>query len=344
MATQPVWHIDVLPGLEDAARAEIEALAGGTRGASVRPHGEGALRAWGVPQTALERARRVVAVYLVVHVDVPRPRGLLGHEHLTRLVGEARRATAGRDFHGVRVVAAGADSPVMTRLGQALAGELGLGHDPDDGDLVLRVVRDRARTGWEALVRTTPRPLATRPWRVGRFPGSLNATIAAHMVGMARAWPGGRAVNLLCGAGTLAIEHLLAHPAAAAVGVDVDGSRALPVAQRNAAAAGVAGRLSLVRADAARLPVAGSAGAPVLYADLPYGDKVRWSAPPDELYAGLLAEAARIAGPRASFVVVTEDIARFERAVAASASWQVGERLRVFQAGHRPQIWRLVGP
>jgi tRNA (guanine6-N2)-methyltransferase len=344
MATQPVWHIDVLPGLEEAARAEIAALAGPAAGASVRPHGEGALRARGIRQAALERARRVVAVYRVVHVDVPRPRGLLGHEHLTRLAGEARRATAGRDFHGVRIVAAGADSLVMIRLGRALAVELGLEHDQDDGDLVVRVVRDRARTGWEALVRTTPRPLATRPWRVGRFPGSLNATVAAHMVGMARARPGARAVNLLCGAGTLAIEHLLADPAATALGVDVDGSRALPVAAQNATAAQVAARLSLVRADAVALPLTGAARAPVLYADMPYGDKVRWSAPPDELYAGLLAEAARIAGPRASFVVVTEDIARFERAVGTSASWQAAERLRVFHGGHRPQIWRLVGP
>jgi tRNA (guanine6-N2)-methyltransferase len=343
MATQVVWHIDVLPGLEDGARTELEASAGSARGASVRPYGGGALRAQGIPQAALERARRVVAVYLVVHVDVPRPRGLLGHEHLTRLVAEVRRATAGRDFHGVRIVAAGAESPVMTRLGQALAGELGLDHDPGDGDLVVRVVRDRARTGWEALVRTTPRPLATRPWRVGRFPGGLNATIAAHMVGMAGARPGDRAVNLLCGAGTLAIEHLLADPAATAAGVDLDGRRALPVAAQNAAAAGVAARLSLVRADAVRLPLAGVARASVLYADLPYGDKVRWSAPPGELYAGLLAEAARVAGPRASLVVVTEDIARFERAVAVSTSWRVGERLRVFQGGHRPQIWRLVG-
>jgi 23S rRNA G2445 N2-methylase RlmL len=164
------------------------------------------------------------------------------------------------------------------------------------------------------------------------------------MVGMARARPGARAVNLLCGAGTLAIEHLLADPAATAVGVDLDGARALPVAARNATAARVAGRLALARADAVALPLSGAARAPVLYADLPYGDKVRWSAPPDELYARLLAEAARIAGPRASFVVVTEDIARFERAVTASASWEVGERLRVFQGGHRPQIWRLVGP
>jgi 16S rRNA G966 N2-methylase RsmD len=340
MARQPEWHVEVLPGLEEAAGDEIAALAGAAPPA-VLPQGEGVLRASGVPQVALESARRVVAVYLVVHVDVPRPRGLLGHQHLTRIAREARAVTAGRRFGGLRIVAAGAGSPVMTRLGEALAAELGLPHDPEGGDLVVRVVRDPARTGWEAQVRTTPRPLGTRPWRVGRFPGSLNATIAAHMVGLARPRPGGRALNLLCGAGTLAIEHLLVDPAGSAVGVDLDGRRALPAAVANAAAAGVARRLSLVRADATRLPLP-AGWAPVLYADLPYGDKVRATTPPEALYAGLLAEAARVARPRARLVAVTEDIARFERAVRDSGSWQVAERLRVFQSGHRPQITRLV--
>jgi hypothetical protein len=49
-----------------------------------------------------------------------------------------------------------------------------------------------------------------------------------------------------------------------------------------------------------------------------------------------------VARPRARLVAVTEDIARFERAVRDSGSWQVAERLRVFQSGHRPQITHLV--
>ena len=48
-----------------------------------------------------------------------------------------------------------------------------------------------------------------------------------------------------------------------------------------------------------------------------------------------------MAQPRARLVAVTEDIARFERAVRQSVM-AVAERQRVFQSGHRPQITLLV--
>ena len=36
----------------------------------------------------------------------------------------------------------------------------------------------RGGDGWETLVRTTPRPLATRYWRVCNYEAALNATVA----------------------------------------------------------------------------------------------------------------------------------------------------------------------
>ena len=172
------------------------------------------------------------------------------------------------------------------------------------------------------------------------LPRSLNATIAAHMVGLARPRPGGRALNL-CGAGTLAIEHLLADPAGSAVGVDLDGRRALPAAVANAAAAGVARRLSLVRADTTRLPLPAGVGPGALRRPA-----LRRQGPGDHATRGAVRRACwprRPGGATAArLVAVTEDIARFERAVRDSRSWRVAERQRVFQSGHRPQITRLV--
>ena len=94
MARQPEWHVEVLPGLEEAAADELAALAGAAPPA-VRSPGEGVLRATGIPQAVIESARRVVAVFLVVPVAVPRPRGLLGHQHLTRIAREAERSRPG---------------------------------------------------------------------------------------------------------------------------------------------------------------------------------------------------------------------------------------------------------
>jgi tRNA (guanine6-N2)-methyltransferase len=332
-------ELEVLPGLEEIAQHEVQRQLPGL---PVEVLGRGRLWVRGVTDLArLERLRTVVAAYVVVAFAVPRPRALLGQEHFDRL-GHELAGIAGRArFTGLRLAAAGAESSVMRRLGAELAVRVRLPEDPDDGDLVVRLVRDDRRTGWEARIRTTPRPLGTRPWRVRNFPGSLNATIAAGMVRLAAPQRDERAINLLCGAGTIAIEHLQALPRATVVGLDIDATSALPAAAANARAARVGDRLPFLRGDAMALPFPDRSWS-VLYCDLPYGDKVGSNAANEVLYPAVLDEAARVAVPGARFVVITHDIARFERFLSARPdAWGVRRRLRVFQGGHQPEVFVL---
>src|SRR5690625_5498492 len=63
----------------------------------------------------------------------------------------------------------------MQRLGEALAELAEVPVDPE-GDLLVRVRRGPGRPGtWQVLIRTTPRPLATRAWRTVNYPGADRA-------------------------------------------------------------------------------------------------------------------------------------------------------------------------
>jgi 23S rRNA G2445 N2-methylase RlmL len=260
---------------------------------------------------------------------------MLGEEHLRALLEQI--GSAG-EFESFRVSAAGSGSPVFQRLESELAARTGLQHDPQRGQLLLRV--RPAGSGWEVLARLTPRPLSARAWRVRDVPGALNATIAAALLRLLGMGPRDRFANLMCGSGTLLAERLLAGRAQVAVGVD-DDPVALAAAAANLDAAGVAA--SLIRGDVRRAPLKeGAFGA--LCADLPYGARSGSHGANDALYRDFLATAAAIAAPRARLAVITHDIRRFEQALAASGAWRTERTLRVFQKGYRPQVWLLDRP
>ena len=109
-------------------------------------------------------------------------------------------------------------------------------------------------------------------------------------------------------------------------------------ARENLEAAGLSGRIDLVRADAGCLPCADGAFE-ALTADLPYGDLVGSHGDNRHLYPRMLREAARVAAPAARMVLVTQDIRLLEGCLAEVRQlWEPERRLRVFQGGHRPEV------
>jgi 23S rRNA G2445 N2-methylase RlmL len=277
------------------------------------------------------------AVYLVVQVPAARPSGFLGEQHLRRLDSTIQTVRSLHDpalIRSFRLGAAGQRSSTFRRLATELAERTGLAYDPENGDLLVRARHAGER--WEALIRLSPRPLSARRWRVRNLPGALNATIAAAMVELTEPAETDRFANLACGSATLLIERLLRAPAKEALGYEIE-PEALAAARANISAAGLDGRLSLVRADVRSLP-RGPSSFDALAADLPYGDLVGSHRANARLYPELLREAARVASPGARFVVVTHDIRLFEGCLDQESSWLVERRQRVFQGGHRPQI------
>jgi len=342
-------EIACLPGLTDVVVRELHARLGA--GSALRrdparvlgrPGREDAV-ALRVPHPSLAAVhdlRTVVAVQRVLRYPVPRPKALLGDALRRQLAADLAAAVAdatavtGAGFAALRLEAAGRDSEVMRRLAATLAEAVGLPVDEDDGDLVVRA-RPEA-DGWVLLVRTTPRPLTTRPWRVCDRPGGLNASLAAALGWLASPPAGARAANPFVGSGTLAIELALADRRARVLGFDHD-PEAVACARRNATAAGVAGRVELEEGDAAGWRQ-DDASLDLVLADPPWGDAVGSRKANRALYPAFLAEAARCLRPGGLLAWVTHEIELTRALLAGPGPWRVVHDRRVWHGGHHPSV------
>ncbi|PWD50966.1 N-6 DNA methylase [Serinibacter arcticus] len=299
---------------------------------------------------ALADLRTAVAAWIVLDSPAPRPTGLTATEVLrafaTTLELLARQRPRVR-FTALRFEAAGSHTPQMQRVAAELAEVAGLPVDPDDGDLVVRARRARSGAGWELLVRTTARPLATRAWRTERYPGALNATIAAAVLGeLARATPdgadAGRLVDLMCGSGTLVVERLARGGVEEILAVDVSPD-AIATTAAHLRAARLRGRVVTRVADVRDLmeddDVAGRFDAVVV--NPPWGELLGEHAANTDLYAVLLDAVDRVGSARVRAGVLTHDIRRFEAVLAADPRWHLRARPQFFAKGHRPRLFVL---
>ncbi len=343
MKVQEHYFAELVPGLEAFGRAELERL--GAR--NITRAGDG-VRFDSGDVKRVRKARTVAALYLSLSFDVPRPKALLGDQAFKRLTEAVRRvagehgrgsALSGGPFDGLRLAAAGSDSAVMQRLGNELANAAGLGYDPEDGELLVRLRPEPRGTGWEALVRLTPRPASAREWRVCNRAGGLNAAVAAAMNELVGMKASDRYLNLMCGSGTLLVERALVGPARRMVGVDVDPA-ALVCAERNLQAAGVADQVELLAANVAELED-GTGPFDVIVADAPWGDAIGGKASNRDLYPTLLERAAALAAPRARFALLTHEVKLARRLVAASEEWAQKRELQVAHGGHNPLLLLL---
>ncbi len=338
-----IWEVecDVVPGLEGFLARELRRCFRGRVG-RLADSGRASLR-FGFQGSPAELLglRTAQAAYLALTFAGRRPTALLGHRHLRELmerINTIRALHPPGSFASFRFGAAGRESSTFRRLAAELEVQTGLRHDPDDGELLIRV---RPSTdGWEALLRISPRPLATRSWRVANYPGALNATIAAVMVDLTQPRPDDHFINLLCGSGTLLVERLTRCQTAEAVGVDVSRG-ALDAATANLGAAALAERARLMESDAT-LTGLDMARYTALCADLPYGNLVGSHRENADLYPALLQEAGRLAAPGGRFAVITHELRLFDACVAeARATWQPERTFRLFQSGQRPQVYLL---
>lgn len=338
---------DVADGLEAIARAELVSRCGGAvRAGRVVPDSGLLAFDYTGDLRALLALRTVLSVALVRHYPVPRPRGLLGDQHLRALLAQiaAARALASPDaYTTLYLSAAGSDSSVMTRLKEELARQTGLvpvSPAAHEGDLLLRLRRSRRDPdGWEALVRLGPRPLSARPWRVCNREGALNATVARAMVVLAAPTADERALNLGCGSGTLLVEHADEVPDSIIAGCDTDPA-ALDCSHANAFASGHSGRIDLYDWDARSLPIP-DASVGVLYADLPFGHLVGSHNENLVLYPAILREAARVAEPGARFALISHEVRLLDALLRDSPGWAVKRVLRVTLGGLHPRIFLL---
>ena len=359
---------DVAEGLEELAVQELRNRFGHSirvqDGSSIEP---GKIRfAYQGNLKHLLQLQTVLTVFLLQHYAVPRPRALLGEEHLRTLlqqINTVRSLMPNDPYRVLYLSAAGSDSSVMNRLKEELASHCGLMVGEDEGDLLIRLRRPpKNAEGWEVLVRLTPRPLATRRWRVCNMEGALNGTVAHAMMRFTRPTQNDTVLNLACGSGTLMIERLACGPARRMIGCDIN-HEALACAYANLQASGnrvtmelnaseraikpppklQLGKMPTVELydwDARHLPLR-EQSVDVLVADLPFGHLVGSHEQNIELYPAILQEAARVARRGGLFALITHEIRLMESLLATSSVWQTELVNMVTLRGLHPRIFIL---
>ncbi|MDZ4768090.1 MAG: methyltransferase domain-containing protein [Chloroflexota bacterium] len=338
------YLLECLPGLTEFVEAELNEFIelGRLEADQIARHGAHDLVCTTRSAETLLHLRTVQSVYSLVEFAVPRPKALLGDQHFRRLREQLEGVVASQprgSFTSFHLAAAGSDSTVMTRLKAALSEALALPVDEDSGDLLLRVRKAPDNDAvWESLVRLTPRPSATRYWRVCDMVGALNATVA-HVMSRLAAPDAGVLCNLTSGSGTIAIEHTIKRPDAQAIAIDLD-PETIACALQNAAASRTLDAITFILANAATLPAA-SASFDALCADLPFGQRVGSHNANITLYPRLLREAARIAKPGATFVILTHEIRLIETFIAQQTSWRVEREIPITLRGLHPRIYVL---
>jgi len=290
----------------------------------------------------LLKLRTVQAIYFVQQYNVPRPKGLLGDEHFKKLLKQidAVRDLSPKDaFKTLHISAAGSDSSVMTRLKEELATKPGLSIADEEGDLLIRVRKTKDGDGWETLVRISPRPQATRAWRVCNREGALNAPVAYAMNVLTNPTEEDVYLNMGCGSGTLLIERMALGEAKSIVGYDED-TVALECAGKNIEAAGYSEIVKRRQGNITDLPLSAKS-VDVITADLPFGQLVGSHDDNMSLYPAVLKEAARLLKQGGRMVLVSHEVRLLDSLLEESPNWKIEQNLRISVGGMHPRIWVL---
>jgi tRNA (guanine6-N2)-methyltransferase len=335
---------DAAEGLEKIARRELRTLFGDRVEWIEQPEKPGVLRFTYVGNLyQLLKLQIVQAVYLVQQYAIPRPKALLGDQHFKALLAQisAVRELSPKDaYKTLYISAAGSESSVMTRLKEELAAKTGLQAVSDEGDLLIRLRHPPGdENSWETLVRISPRPLATRSWRVCNREGALNAAVANAMAFLTQPKPDDVFLNITCGSGTLLIERLAQESVQSATGYDLDDT-ALACARRNVEAAGLSDKVQLRSGDVRSLPLPDKS-VDAICGDLPFGHLVGSHEGNVELYPELLREAARVAKPGARCVLLSHEVRLMESLLEDSPIWDLEQNIRVALGGLYPRIYVL---
>jgi ubiquinone/menaquinone biosynthesis C-methylase UbiE len=335
------YEADVVAGLTTIAANEIARIPGVMTLQPGYPRDDIVRFSYSGGMKRLLGLRSAQAVYRLLELPIPRPKALLGHQNL-RLLHEIISSVVSLHspgaFRTLGIAAAGSDSGVMRRLCQEAAKTAGLLPAESKGDLMLRIRPSLHKQGWDVLVRLSPRPLATRDWRIHNYEAALNATVAYAMIGLTSPQPEDVYVNLCCGTGTLLVERLRSMRARAAIGVD-QSLKLVTAATAHLQAAHMRSGFVVCQGDATRLPLPDSCVTSIT-ADLPFGQNTGSHDENQGLYPAILAEAARIARHGTRFALLTHEIRLMER-LLPHPQWTVKECLRITLRGLHPRIYLL---
>lgn len=332
------YEIDVTPGLEAIVADELSA-ARWARAVTVTTGSACLMLASDISLHHDLYLRTAIAGYLRLTFPVPRPKALLGHQYFTAIVQYCRDILAADTFATLSIGAAGRDSEVMQRFQTELATALNLQPVPETGDLHIRL-RPNADSGWDVLVRLSPRPWATRSWRSHNMPGALTAPVANAMLRLLRLSPEASLLNVGSGSGTFLVEAQPMSSERVLHGCDLDAAT-LAITQSHLSAAGSKTPVQLVQADVRRLPYAPHSVA-ALISDLPFGQLIGTRDQLPVLYRSWLHSCADVIAIGGRCIFLTHAIKLMDEVLRDQRQWWRTERVvPITLNGLHPRIYLL---
>jgi tRNA (guanine6-N2)-methyltransferase len=291
----------------------------------------------------LTSLKTIIAAYKYLYFDVPRPKAFLGHQHFTRIVSginEIISSYPANNFTSFTIKAAGSESSVLKRYSRELSGAIKIPF-AEDGDLLLRIKRSIIHDqGWEVLIRLSPRPSATRKWRVDNMEGALNASIASCMTYLSNPSPKDRVLNVGVGSGTILIERELHSPSSELIGIDIS-KRALEKAANNIYTIGMKSNIQTLIMNGKNLAFQDNYF-DVIFSDLPWGQLVGDSEENKILYPMLFLESHRVIQKSGKFILLSHNIKLMEKTIFKFKDfWKLQKTFRINQGGLHPRIYLL---
>jgi hypothetical protein len=375
------WWAAVPVGLEHVSRGEVAEVFG--EGAGEEPPGRVRLPSGVAPGEALARLRTVYDVRLLL-AEGP-PLGGVGHGELparvASLLADSPALAGWRSWLRLDDGGGAAAAGPAGAAGRAAGGELTYRFALDELRLpkavffaVLGAVREAllplglrdSPSAYALQLTVEAGAAATRAWLLPSFAAderfayrrqdvgaSIHPVVAACLVRLLRGDDRGagprRVLDPTCGSGTLLVERALVGRADRGSDLELRGLDVSPTAvraaQTNVAAAGLAGRVRIERADATDP----RSWRPVdeVVANLPFGRRSRRQDPDlDRLYRRLAEHVVRFLEPGGRAVLYTSEAALLDAALAAAVAGQPGgpalrDRRFVESGGLRVGVWVL---
>jgi len=245
--------LTTIPGLEDLALKEAEEKLRILR-AEVKPSHVGGRLLIEIPGEQLAEAFKLRSVEHIIRLlkVFPVEESAEGLNTIYREVYEASIPLASTfRITCERIGSHNYTSMDVQRVaGQAVVDKYGVKVDLENPETIVRM--DVARSLGFLGIQLTRKPLHVRYQRVYQHPSALNPVIAYGMLRLAGLREGEKLLDAFCGGGTIIIEAAQAWENLDPIGVDIN-PKSVEGAWRNAASAGVSGKVKFLVGDARRL-------------------------------------------------------------------------------------------
>lgn len=333
-------ELETTQGLEEICVTELSQVLGYSDATVARP-GTISLNIDDADLSVLSQLQTAAAAFVVIPFDIPRPKALLGHENMSRLVNTIVAVRQPGDYRTLHINAAGSHTSVMKRIQLALANALRLELDPHSGDLLIRI--RKLNDTWHILVRITARPYSLRSWRRCNLPGALNGPAAAAISHLLGVQDGQTVINLMCGSGSFLAERYLHakryRVTQRLVGCDIDINH-LVCATNNLDSWSSAPIARLIQGDVSAVPLP-SHCADLVFADMPFGHHMGSHRHNLSLYPDVLREGSRILKPGGLAALLTHEVKLMEKLLAGSMRLHSVATYRLNLRGIHPRLFLL---